>query len=444
MFDDLPDILLNSFEMTEPNKRIHICQATVELVAENVTCVVEGEIEFYWFPRMGARLKGQLKAGGIHEVFLTGDRIFEARIGGLRVGDGAVMGFTNPSGDLPDVTVTIDNLLIGDNSVAVTRVLFSVPNLRSFIGEFVKRHTNSSGRNRLIFESEKYIITLDLCFDHYDLRRKLGATSGYLLLANGELKSKGNEQIQYREAKEILHAFGWYLSFLNGRRCSPLFRRGIHEDTVLWADYTGYPNSQYKYVHTWPLESSSDGLSDAWLNFLRIWKTKKGDKDFLISAVHWYVEANGHAGLVDGSIIMIQTAIELIYNWYLIERKKLLLGDDAGRIEAANKFRLLLHDLGVSPGFFPELYSNLRAVAADDAPDVLVTIRNALVHGQERKRTVIAEMESLTKAQALHLGIWYVELSMLKILGYSGFYKRRGASHNAAFKESVPWSKPAT
>jgi hypothetical protein len=144
-----------------------------------------------------------------------------------------------------------------------------------------------------------------------------------LILANGELTRKGNEQIQYNDAKEILHAFSMYLSFLNGRRCSPLFRQGVHDNTVLWTDFNGgYQNSQYKYVQTWPLENSVDGLSEAWANFLKIWNAKKGDKDFLISAVHWYVEANGHAGLVDGSNIMIQTAIELIYNWHLIERKR--------------------------------------------------------------------------------------------------------------------------
>ena len=39
------------------------------------------------------------------------------------------------------------------------------------------------------------------------------------------------------------------------------------------------------------------------------------DKNFLTSAIHWYVEANGNRGFSEGSIIMAQTALELLYNY---------------------------------------------------------------------------------------------------------------------------------
>ena len=161
----------------------------------------------------------------------------------------------------------------------------------------------------------------------------------------------------------------------------------------------------------------------------------------MISAVYWYVEANGHAGLVDGSIIMIQTGLELIYNWLLIEQKKLIIGDDAANITSANKIRILLSEIAVSPGFFPDQYIDLKNADTIDAPDALVKIRNALAHGQEKKRMALLKIPSLTKVHALHLGIWYVELSLLKILGFNGLYKRRGSNDNTMLKCPVPWAK---
>ncbi|MGB4568690.1 MAG: hypothetical protein WBH96_06955, partial [Dysgonamonadaceae bacterium] len=46
----------------------------------------------------------------------------------------------------------------------------------------------------------------------------------------------------------------------------------------------------------------------------------------------WYVEANSNAGFSEGSIILAQTALELIYNWWIVENKKIILGKDSENI----------------------------------------------------------------------------------------------------------------
>ena len=52
----------------------------------------------------------------------------------------------------------------GDKSIAVDKVVFAVPNLREFHGFTVKKITDNNvsvSKGRLLFENDKYIITLD-------------------------------------------------------------------------------------------------------------------------------------------------------------------------------------------------------------------------------------------------------------------------------------------
>jgi hypothetical protein len=54
-----------------------------------------------------------------------------------------------------------------------------------------------------------------------------------------------------------------------------------------------------------------------------------------------------------------------------------------------------------------------------------VTIRNALVHGQEKKRAELMRISLKAKYEALQLALWYIELSLLYILEYTGNYHNR-------------------
>ena len=56
-----------------------------------------------------------------------------------------------------------------------------------------------------------------------------------------------------------------------------------------------------------------DGLNELWYNFTNLWKNEN-DKDFLEFIVHWYLEANGNSAKIEGSIIIAQVALELIYS----------------------------------------------------------------------------------------------------------------------------------
>jgi hypothetical protein len=144
---------------------------------------------------------------------------------------------------------------------------------------------------------------------------------------------------------------------------------------------------------------------------------------------------------------MAQTALELLYNWFIIENKKLIIGKDSENINASNKIRLLLSQLNINY-LVPPKFSHLQQFIDDniqiiDAPDAVVQIRNAIVHSQEEKRKKLSEIHYLAKHQALQLCIWYVEMSLLAILSYNGKYSNRCSieSYSSNTVEDVPWMK---
>ncbi len=77
------------------------------------------------------------------------------------------------------------------------------------------------------------------------------------------------------------------------------------------------------------------------------------------------------------------------------------------------------------------------------APEGIVKIRNAIVHSNEEKRKQLNKIPDEVKSEALQICLWYIELSILKILNFEGEYYNRcfyGRYENECH-EIVPWKK---
>ena len=107
----------------------------------------------------------------------------------------------------------------------------------------------------------------------------------------------------------------------------------------------------------------------------------------------------------------------------------------AENISAANKIRLLLSSMKISYDI-PESLPNLRNYIANlpkdtyesdtlDAPEIIVQIRNAIVHSHVKKRKRLSAVNAEVRSEILRLCVLYVELSLLNILHYKGKYFNR-------------------
>ncbi|MFL5741494.1 MAG: hypothetical protein ACJ75B_14815 [Flavisolibacter sp.] len=450
-YKDVPEIIQSNIEMIEANSPIQIYSGDYLIQNDKGDLNINGEIIFNWVASSGCHFLGTIKAETrIADSFAINHDRIQLIVDGLEFGNGHVNSKTigtNISGTEIKGRL-LGQACLGDKSVAVEKLIFTIPNLRDFHGTSVKCRTESNFSilsNRLTLENDFCIINIDKCKDFKSRIQSLEEKGGYNILYNCELVPKKGS-IKLEDSTDIFHCLSTFLAFLNGRRTSAFFIQGVYEERVLWCDYTDYLVDSYKYVQTWPQKTSVIGLSKTWEQFSTLWKDSN-NKNFFISAIHWYVEANGNSGFTEGSIIMSQTALELLYNWWIIEYKKMIVGKDSENINAANKIRLLLSQLDISHAV-PAAFTHLQQFVDEnenitDAPEAVVQIRNAIVHSQHEKRKKLDSIHYMAKHEALQLSIWYIEMTLLKILDFDEKYFNRCSKKVWASEAEVfpLWSK---
>jgi hypothetical protein len=437
-YRDIPESVKPPVKMLTPNEVIPVYKGTFELKTDKISYEIEGEISFHWLPAMKVRFEGLVVKGEGSEFDF--DLPYEVFIDGLKFGSAYITNRQIGSNHL--LAGYVNRATKGDRSIGVSEVTFIIPNMKEFFGKPVKTTTVDSIKTsnaRITFKSGHYTIDIDKLptfkTDHITLK----SSGGYMALYAGRI-TDDRGTIKHKDVIDILGQLHHFLYLLGGRRNVPLFLSGIHDEELLWQDCTPFTSDVYKYVQCWSDIMTVDGLQELWDTFDKYWHDEN-DRDFLQTVIHWYVEANASTAYVEGSIILTQTALELVYNWMLIDKKKLIIGKDAESLSASNKIRLILNQLDISPVIPANLVELLGVPEIADGPEVFVQIRNGLIHGQERKRRELMNISILAKNEALTLGVWYLELALLKILDYKGKYNNR-VSEDRWFGvgQVLPWN----
>jgi hypothetical protein len=437
----VPEAIHHPVSMDATNSVINLLEGNFLLETKELTYQISGNISYKWFPQPGLILKAVYDElpEDYQNVYEIGEEL-RLKVNGNFFGDCVVKQLSQSSEGVMSVIGGFRNAPgFGDKTVPVTSVRFAVANLKSLNGTgWIKYKGEKRSSGRATLESDEYVINLDPIPDFKASSNSLHELGGYAITYHGELtKKKGS--LTYEESHDVLDCLRVYLSFLNGRRCAPLFREGMFEGKVTWQDYGNYITDAYKSCFSFKPYNTNDLCGQGWTKFFQLWKDED-DRDFLTSMIHWYVESNGHSAFTEGSIIMAQAALELAYNWLIIEKERYMTGNDAQNISASNKLRLLLSHLKVKPNFPTKLtYLTKLEGKLQDCPDAITVVRNAIIHSHEQKRKDLRKIEDVAKAQALYVAIWYIELVMLKVLEYDGFYRNRVAN-NPSELELVPWS----
>lgn len=444
-WDKYPQMIRHSIQMDEPNQPIPIFTGDFIIQRDKNIIFLTGEIKFDWFPSKKVIFNGVVKKNDIDLGNLF-DPIPKTEL----IVEDIVFGECTISGTKINTKTEISGFMIkdpvwGDRSIEVSSIRFAIPNFKDFHAEPIKHKDGEIvhfNRRRLIFSDDDYNIVIDGLPNHRELKDKLSQKGGYIIQYYGEI-TKQNKPLNHNEIKFIIPCLSSFLSFINGRRVSTIFHQGICNQEVIWTDYSVYKSDIYKTVFNWSVWDDTSDFNNIWNSYKNLWSNDL-DRDFIDSAIHWYLEANANTAYIEGAIIMTQIGLELIYNWFVIEKNGLLIGKDAENITASNKIRLLLSQIKVDPEIpdsLTELKSYVSKLELPDGIEAFVQIRNALVHSQGEKRKRLQIIEDQVLIEAHELGLWYLELSILKILDYKGGYYSRCLMRNwdSSNFQKVPW-----
>lgn len=450
MKNESQSIIWSPIILKEPNESILIYTGKIQLRGYNdLNFEVDGVITFNWFPRARPVLKGSIEM--VTPFSSLPDFKFNALINGDLFGECYVVSSNFKSEAITKLNVECffhGDCVIGDKSVAVDQIEFGLPNMNYIFGRNVEfilengKHGSVNGRN--VFTTDDYELTIDALPKCDEQIKKLKTVGGFTISYGGKICKTNNQSITYKESHEVLEAFGVFLSFLNCGQVHIMFPKGVFNGETIWQGYKDSHVKPYKNQLSWLDEINPNGIHEMWKNFYVFWKSSDENREALRAAINWYLEAIGGSGYIEGGIMMSQTALELLYNWILIDTRKILIGSDASNINAANKIRLLLAQLGIStevPAHFEDAKNFVsQNTEIEDAPDLIVQIRNAIVHAQLEKRKKLIKIPAQVKYGALIIGIWYIELSILYMLKYNGQYNNRTAPFSLS-SQDVPWKK---
>jgi hypothetical protein len=430
------------------NENIIIYEGIFSLEHSDENLLIDGKIFFKWMPVSGVFFEGTVnrnktKVNDFNNAFdYNWDVIFEEK----KLCNGIITflgGNEDGSKTLLDGVIA-KQAIVGDSSITIEKVRFSLPNFLHFLGHSTKvENENKISKNRLKLENDDFLILIDRCSNYDNLFKELKSAGGFTVSSGGIITSKRGS-INYADSNDVIGCLSFFLSFLNGYRISVLFAEGMHNGENKWIDYSDYYIDSYKTVNSWAPRFLLEDINNLWCQFYELWNSEHND--FLQTIIHWYLSANKRSGSTEGSLIMAQSALELLYNWWIVEQDSIIVGRDSENIQASNKIRLLISKLNISKSV-PGSFSELRSIANCelkylDGPDIIVQIRNAIVHSKKENRLKLQRLNYKIKDEALELCLWYIELSILKILNYKGIYSNRTiiGDYKSQSYCPIPWN----
>jgi len=333
---------------------------------------------------------------------------------------------------------------IGDETTQMSRVVFHLFNFVEYFG--TRRSFEQNGAEMRSIEHIDLIyggwkVELKSLFVTKDNFDKLKAEGGYCLTHIGSIEKAAGTSFSATDVSNCLNGLRFFLSFAKGGWCEPVCAVGYDASgTCVWECWSS-PKELWQAPLSWFDPHNSSQLTMLFPDFMTRWTSVEW-REALHEIIYWYLNANHSSRGIDAGIVLAQAAIERLSYEFAVNDRRLLTSNGFKDLWASDKFRLLFSSLNI-PLSIPTETPELRNLAKKgqmnwlDAPHALTEIRNSLVHPEHKQR------RQLGKAyyEAWNLSLWYLEISILAICGYSGTYGNRLRLRWVGQVEDVPWKK---
>jgi hypothetical protein len=433
------------------NETIEFYKGKLIVNKDNISFEVDGKIELVWLPFASLKfeLEGteKLRYNEFNQLH-CGDKI-----------DLTILGQENSilEGKITHTSSVIKGEIVDTKTAGskqgkrqASYAKFFIPNFRYIVGTPIRYEGQNFGfsvRNRLSLNAKGWNITLDSLSNIKQLGEDLTNSSGFAITYYGILEKNDGSLFDYQESKEIIDALKWYLSFVNGSFISPYALVGFNADhNEVWKGWKSSRMFPYQNNFSWVSKSHPKTFEEPFKGFADLYFDPEWS-DSLKRIVHIYVETNHIAINVEGAIILLQSALELLAYEILVEKNRVFSKTKFERSSNGERIKLLFDQLKI-PLEISEHLEDLHRQAIHRqakgenwlAPDAIIQIRNSIVHPTKKNRTKLND-HSQEACDVLDLCRWSLELCILKLCNYNGVYTNtlKRIQYNGDV-DPVPWS----
>jgi hypothetical protein len=248
------------------------------------------------------------------------------------------------------------------------------------------------------------------------------------------------------EAELLLQGLLYFFSFGRASWSTPILAVGRGETGVVgFRQLTVWNASPARWVPTWLDDQHPQALMELFPEFWHLWH-RPTSRETLQRTIHWYVVANesssAETGLVLAQLALDRLAWEIVFGGSTAQMTPNQRRYTSARITALiNRFAI--------PSAIPARSGKLLELAFRDHPQdpqlrtgpvALSSARNAIVHPDWNADPQTAEAAVL---EARNLALWYLELSLLAWMKYTGDHQWRLREAQVTGEvEPVPWARP--
>ena len=262
-----------------------------------------------------------------------------------------------------------------------------------------------------------------------ELEKALRSDGGFAVTHSGAIQRSDGKGFSEDDAQAFLGGLGHFLSFVCGTQCGITNVVGFDsEGNEAWKQWGSYHVSPWQRHRSWADITIRAALSKTFEHF---WLKYRNSSEHLDRVLGWYVYSN-EAEALDLSIVLNQTVLEVLTT---------LMPNGKGKGEPiGQRIANMLQKQGIDPQI-PAHCSELIAMAKHHnfkhGPHTLAEIRNSIVHSNAKLG--LHSIDAYHEAK--QLGLWYVELLLLKMFKYTGEYASRLTDvQRAGATEPVPWA----
>ena len=329
---------------------------------------------------------------------------------------------------------------VRDEGSRLTRCKFALLNFPSLWGDQdVRRYPDPSNTQsgliyqRFQLQAGKWLVDIIAVDSLMGVHHSLLQRGGSALTHTGTIVRTDGQQFSLDELKDFLEGLHLFLSFTRGSYCGLTYLSGHDSDrNRVWEQWGTYKVEPWRgELPTWVVPDASHALSSVFEGFRKLLNDPvRADATYKI--MQWYLRSNESSETVVG-VVLAHAALEHLS--FMVNGPKRRKQPEGEWIADA------LRKHGVDPSL-PTECSELTGLNKTrgwiHGPHVLTVIRNDLVH-PDNKSGPFTE-EALREAQSL--GLYYVELMLLRLSNYSGQFVNRlkARNHISSGIETVPWA----
>lgn len=318
-------------------------------------------------------------------------------------------------------------------------VLFQLANFHDTLGNSIgveteKRRKQWKGRFHL--NTDGWKITIDKVENYKELFESLKKTGGYGISHTIKIEKNDRSLFDIKQLDDLKEDLFYFFSFTRGFWTEPFFEIGYDKKgKKVWENFSLPRTDKWQMVSSWFDFFHPEILNNFWITFRKKLQNQIWEEP-LKRAIRLYISANQKAGKEEGSIILAQTAHEML-SWTKFVSENGLSQDGFRKLHASDKLKLILSEAKI-PFETPSLLKFLTNQA--DGCKAITEIRNKLVHPEPKHIQALQNIGVSEMQDAYILTMWYLELTLLYLLGYKGKYANRLVYTKwAGQTEDVPW-----